>query len=226
MTRGQLVQSNRGIFSKINDWAQKRELGGRDRNGILARAAGIAPAAAIGASIGSGVAATVAVPVVVGAAAVAAVGYAAYKLHLDKAIVSAALKMGEKAKAVFTKKAGSIKNKAANGLDNQVEQSHVSTLKQAESNPMFDRMNKIVEAHNRGDKFDSQTGQPLGSNPIESMKSQGFNDNQISEWTNREKSVSHDSHKGIAAFASKAPNGDLKSAVNQMNSNRASGPKL
>lgn len=222
MTRAELVQKNRGIFSKINDWANRRELGGRDRNGILARAAGVVPAAGIGATIGSGATVAAAAPIVVGATVVAAAGYAAYKLHLDKAIVSAAMKMSEKVRSVFSREASVIQHQANEIISARPEQ-------KKETDPAFDRMNQIVEAHNRGDKFDTQTGKPLGSNPIDTMKQNGFSEAQIDAWRNRDKTPDGNKQaNSIEEFAArgKETSGDLKSSVAKMGQNRTSGLKL
>lgn len=198
MTRSALVEKNRGVFGKIEDWAKSRQLGGRDRNGGLGMMAFASPFAAGGAAIGAGVAVA---PVVAGAAAVAAGGYAIYKMQLDKAVVSAALKMKDSVKTIFTKQAGSIKQKA------EAEISPIQTARpaprQEEANPLFDRMNKIVEAHNRGDKFDTQTGQPLGASPIETMKQQGISDEQISAWRDRAQGEKQTPVNSIEAFAAK-----------------------
>ena len=174
MTRQQLVAKNDSLFQKY--LSGTRNSFTQTRNAQLL--ASVVPAVITAAKIATGTAAAVALAptAVVGAAAVAVGGYAAYKLQLDKTIIGATIRMSDKVKGLFSGPAQAIQQKIE-----KIEPAKVSEPK----NEAFERMDKIIEAHNRGDKFDTQTGQPLGSNPMETMKTQGISDDQIKQWQQR-----------------------------------------
>jgi hypothetical protein len=182
MTRDILIQKNNGVFNKIASWAESRKTQQRNNEGIKGMHI-VAPFAAIGASIGTGVAVA---PVALAVTTVALASYVAYKLQLDKAIVAVAVKMTDKVKSIFTQQTDFVKDvdKIMVAKDIQAISTSSKVMEPNEAAD-FKRMSEIVEAHNHGAKFDSQTGMQLGETPLDSIKHLGFNESQIHAWQNR-----------------------------------------